>query len=349
MTAPNPAPSPNRCEFGTCIVPHDVHGWLEPVPTIASWRALIAAGVTHVRVQYKVGRPDLFDLYAPAAIEAGMRITANVVDDVLTANPKQIAAETATLARKWGKNLWMASFGNEPGAVAQKYEEEHGERSFMPFYFRTCLFPFVDSFRAVNPRLLIGGCDADSTDIQQSYMDAKDSLGDAFNMHLIHPYWHLGGGDYASMGGANGKPGFMDVIRADPRKRPYKVAECDAQNEPDAVAFYKINPPGKAGSKPYIISEFGLRELLKFYKMILRDYPDCKGIDGGDVQSWIFKRTQFPDEVDKETGKVVTEAVNYSTFYTATPELSDIGREFVAVFAPLKPPSLPGRRRVVRK
>lgn len=326
--------------FGVCMVPFGNpsfdHSWLQPKPTVTSWKALKGLGITDVRLQFDVGGDlitreapvstkmgawdtSLFRAFITPAWQAGMRINANycISDPVPAHQDAAFRKEGAfKLVQEFGHMITDYSFGNEPGADAKKYEEveipppsdggSFSHRDYMQdIYFPQLYLPFARGVRRANPTAWIYGCDADSTDIQKRFTDLDISC----NEEAIHPYGDVGGGDYATMGGKNGKPGFMDVKTS----RPIGITEIDHQQLPSAKEKATIEE---------------LNTLLDFSRMAVK-FP---------ITRLYYGSVEYFFEEGKNSFNLAC-----SSFYT-NPVVSKKGKEFAQFFA-----SVNGRQRSVKK
>lgn len=331
--------------FGVCAVPFGNpafdHRWLQPKPTVASWRALRSIGITDVRLQFKVGgdetdheapvspRPgvwdtSLFRAFIVPAFEAGMRINANyVLGRVLAHHDTNFHGDAAArLYQEFGHMIDTWSFGNEPGADAQAYEEAHPGSDYMQDVYLRPFLAFATAIRRSNRSAWIIGCDADSADIQKRFTDMIDQLGgvdsNVCDEEACHPYAEVGGDpahgnlgvgqDYSSLNGMNGKPGFLTVRTP---HRPWGITEINAEEPERLFAFAKrlfANPQG----------------CQRFYFLF-------EGNEG-----------EFFEPMRNADGKTV-----YSSFYAPRPVISESGRAYAEVFASVNGAvkmTIPGRR-----
>lgn len=334
---------------GVCMVPFGAaafdHPWLQPKPTVTSWRALRSIGITDVRLQFNVGggmetaelvsrspgawNPALFRAFITPAFEAGMKINANycIGQPVPKHQDIQFHEDSAfRLALEFGGMVSWWSFENEPGPKAQVYEGDDGptaERDYMRDVYMPMCLAFVRGIRRAIPDAWIGGCDADSADIQRRYTDlavtdlTREPQGGSqsiiiCNEEADHPYAEVGGDpahgnpggqDYSSLEGMNGKPGFLTVRT----NRPWGITEIDSKE------------PGR---------------LLDFTKRLFANPRGCA-------------RLYFLFEGSEGQFFELEPGGRYSSFYSPNPIVNDSGREYAAAIAEINGPVsavVPGRK-----
>lgn len=366
--------------FGICQSPFAPHGWLQPMPTIASYRALRALNMDGLRLQFDptiaspapgVWDTSLFWAWIEPAHAAGMRINANYNGGAnLPAHHDAAFTESAAFrfAQEFGSMIESYSYGNEPGADAQAYEGDAGptaERDYMrDVYFPTMCLPFVRGIRRALPDAWIGGCDADSANIQGRYTEVADrmlhptfgNLPDGIEVpplqqvnicdeEYAHPYGEVGGGDYAT----------LEAFKAVRSHRPWGINEIDHQQlrsardrEMDAltralkdgVQLPEASLRGAlARLRPTHDETMALVDLLR---KVGRNYSDCTRFMLN-MPDYFFERGKAANGID------------CCSFYAPEPSVSDGGRAFAAAFAEINGPvdplvtTMPVRKRAAGK
>ncbi len=300
--------------FGVCWQPRVWHGWVPPIPTPASWQAVQSAGITDLRLTYDPAlTAGLFEADLRNASAAGFRINVNMGPvwesggAMLIPDPAVIEAQAFDLATKYGNMIALYSFDNEPGAIAQKYESANPGSDFMQVAYMPACAAFVRGIRRVVPNAVIGGCDADSVDIQNRYIAQANALLPLVvcDRRRVHPYGDVGGGRYATMAGDNENEGFAQAV--DPR--PLDVGEIDHQQLPGATPIARPSD---------------LQALLDFTRMIHAKYPTVGQIDYGTAE-YFFTRVPSPPGI--------VPATTWSTWtFGPAPVVSDAGRQFTQLF-----------------
>jgi|GEM_PF-2128705 len=334
-------------EFEICYVPHEPHGWIPPAPTAASYRALLPIGITGVRLQYNFDDPRWWGAALREAVQGGMRITGNFVAN-LTEPSHDIEENAFEWMEFYGPQMARVSFGNEPG-----YTVGHdGMRDYVMNYF----VPFARGVRRANPAAVIGGCDAESQDTQQIFIEEANELllsdagVDICDLEFVHSYGRpMGGGDYAT------REEFERVYRlgAKPLRDQY-YSEIDIQNLPEAMqrmqdataaALASGATPRQAndagGAARGLATDSELQILLDWTRSTHTDFPNVKGIAYGDP-AYFF--TRVPNGTGSDTW-------SSWTYGKDGPVVSDFGRKFQALFAEINGPApqqgtgrQPGRR-----
>lgn len=332
-------------ELGVCEVPDIHHGWEEPLPTAKSWKAAHDLGIKHVRMGYRPDKVKYFDPALRLARDGGMRITANMgVEDMDAAKPDEIEDEIERdaydLVKRYGSDLESVSFENEYGGKpgmspnAPVLDISQGGtfdwiRSVAGPLFRA----FVAGARRAKPDIIIDAFDADSTDVQERCMAIVDGDSGAFRW-TAHNYADAAGDsskgdpegqDYSSMAGMNGKPGFLSVFDSDPLHRDWYISEIGKSTGP----FGGIATPGD------------MQVMLRYSRMMLSKYPQCRKIDFGTAK-YFFERVpvQLPGQP----------ASTWCTWTFGEPVVSALGRELASLFAdPIRTTMPVRRKRVVRE
>jgi hypothetical protein len=312
--------------FGVCWQPRVWHGWLPPIPTLASWQAVRSIGITDLRLTYDPTLPaSLFDTDLRNAHAARLRINVNMGakwedgDALLTPDPAVVEGQAFDLATTYGEMIALYSFDNEPGAIAQKYETVNPGSDFMRDAFMPVCAAFARGIRRVVPDAVIGGCDADSVDIQNRYIAQANALLPfvVCDRRRIHPYGDVGGARYATMAGDDENDGFTKAV--DPR--PLDVGEIDHQQLAGATG---------------IARDSDLQALLDFTRMIHAKYRTVGQIDYGTAE-YFFTRLPTPPGI--------VPASTWSTWtFGPAPVVSDAGRQFRQLFNAInsrRPPSSP--------
>ena len=299
--------------FGVCWQPRVWHGWLPPIPTLASWQAVQAAGITDLRLTYDPALPaGLFGADLRNAHAAGLRINVNMGavwesgGAPIDPDPAIIEAQAFDLATRYGDMIALYSFDNEPGAIAQTYEAANPGSDFMQDAYMPACTAFVRGIRRVAPDAIIGGCDADSVDIQSRYIELADALLPVVvcDRRRVHPYGDVGGARYATMAGDDENDGFAQAT--DPR--PLDVGEIDHQQLPGATGIARPSD---------------LQALLAFTRMIHAKYPTVGQIDYGTAEYFF---TRLP-------ASGIVPATTWSTWtFGPEPVVSDAGRQFTQLF-----------------
>lgn len=349
-------PPPVRTQFGLALVPFGPAGydplWLQPKPTIRSWQAARAIGLTELRLQFNVGigadgpmtpvsplpgdwNPSLFRVFIEPAFTAGVRINTNYVTGTPAAHHDLAFHEASgrRLAREFGQMVVAYSLGNEWGYDAQQWETQNPGRDYLEEVFGPQCVAFVRGVRSVNPDAWITGSDAESAETQMKYMRYADRIQDEtglvlFNEHGGHPYGEVadGGLDYATIEGANGKIGFVDVVKADAHHRPLGFSEIDNQQFKSALLrLEKSGPAARA-----IASDDELRSLIEFTRKVAARGDITQLIYGS--EGFFFERGARPDN-----------GLPCNSFYLPQPKVSWAGELFAAEFARVNGPVDPIR------
>lgn len=339
MTPPNPAPSPNRCEARVAYVPHErAHLYQPPLPSVKSWRFLRDhCNVKGVRLQYLYDDPrwwhDAF-IAAFGLVEIHGNLCIN--DFGRFADPATFEANVYAWMRIYGSMMKSVSFGNEPGyAFPDDDISKGGTVDHMKLYVDNFWLPFIRGVRRANSDITIGGPDAESADTLQRFVDLVDV--DQWN---VHPYGEKeiaddGELDYATMAGTNGKSGFVNVggsflmAGAEPYHRQLIISEIDHQQHKAARA---------RGELRGIATDAEIDQLTAF-SIRMRDQFHAPVVTFGTAEYFC---TRHPVAGVPGTWSSWTHPEG------AEPEMGEAGKRLSAVFAPPKPPSLPGRRRAVR-
>lgn len=347
--------NPTPIRFGVCLVPFEAafdHSWLQPKPTVKSWRALLELGITDIRLQFNVGgdetsieapvspRPGVWDttrfkVFITPAFEAGMKINANYcIGAPVPVHQDAAFHEQAAerFAREFGSMIDSYSFNNEPGAEAQKYEGDDGptaERDYMRDVYAPMCTAFARGIRRAFPNAWILGCDADSADIQRRYTEIADALliGERDDAQGSTPFTESldicdeeGDHPYAEVGGdpAHGNPGGQDY------------SSLEGMNGKPGFLTVRTN-------RPWGITEIDSKEpgrLLDFTGRMVGNSRGCKRI------FFLFEGSEV-EFFEPVAGGA------YSSFYTTTPVVNDSGRKYAALFAKVNKPVsaiVPGRR-----
>lgn len=309
-------------EIEVCHVPYEPHGWLPPPPTAASWRALLALGVTGVRLQYNYDEPLWFRSAYLNALTGGMRVTGNFVANLTAGTtPSQIESGAFTFANMYADHLHRVSFGNEPGYVI-------GENG-MAEYVQNFVAPFVRGVRRANPNAIIGGCDAESADTQQRFIFAANNNSPMANLcdfEMIHPY-----GDVGNLAYATSKV-FADSREVSTVKRPWGISEIGHQEMDSAKQRAKdvteaSLAAGKSKDQAALDGALArlkptdneIMALMVWFHNTARDYPDCA-----------LYTFQFPEYWFAGTTR---NGMTYNSFYTDAPVVSPAGRELATTIA----------------
>jgi hypothetical protein len=200
----------------------------------------------------------------------------------------------------------LYSFDNEPGTIAQKFEAENPGSDFMSDAFMPACAAFVRGIRRVSSDAIIGGCDADSVDIQNRYIARADALLPLVvcDRRRVHPYGDVGGGRYATMAGDDENEGFAQAVDT----RPLDVGEIDHQQLHGATAIARSSD---------------LQALLDFTQMIHAKHPTVGQIDYGTAE-YFFTRVPSPPGIFPAT--------TWSTWTFGPPVVSDAGQRFTELF-----------------
>jgi hypothetical protein len=280
--------------FGVCWQPRVWRGWFPPNPTIASWQALRPIGITDLRLTYAPSDPTLTPALFAADLRnahaAGLRINVNMgavwespggVPQI--PDPATVESQAVNLATTYGNMIALYTFDNEPGALAQKYEGANPGSDFMRDAYMPACAAFVRGIRRVVPDAVIGGCDADSVDIQNKYIALADAQLPVVicDRRRVHPYGDVGGAGYATMAGNPENEGFAQAT--DPR--PLDVGEIDHQQLPGATSIARPSD---------------LQALLDFTQMIRTKYPAVGEIDYGTAE-YFFTRVPTPPGISPST------------------------------------------------
>lgn len=323
--------------WGICWKPRKQFSWIAPAPTLRSFQALRAIGITDVRMTYDPKLAELFAVDLKNATDAGLKVNANMgavwrLPWELTTSPpirpseQEVEAQAFDLATQFGHLVDSYSFDNEPGGnpwMAQDISRG-GSVDFMRDVYMPACVGFVKGVRRVYPNAIIGGCDADSVDIQKRYIEqANFALGseqqigiDVCDRRRVHPYGELGNLRYATMAGDEENEGFSTL----PDARPLDVGEIDIQQLPSAILR------GKQGGDRGIATDDELHALLGFVRMIHEKYPDVGQIDFGTAE-YFFTRIPIWTAPVKQT-----ETWSTWTHGDDGPVVSPIGYEFAALF-----------------
>jgi hypothetical protein len=337
-------------KLGVCMVPHERHGWLEPWPTVASWQALKAIGISELRLQFNTElacpapgqwKPAVFEGYLRPALDAGMAVYANYAatpaharhGDPPHMDPAFHEATAFRFMSEYGDVFASVSAGNEPGFdpwMQKDIVNGDGSVDFIrDIYFPEFIVPFAKGVRRARPNAVIDAFDSDSADVHERCMTVANELLESEGLNVCdretyHPYGDVGGGDYATMAR------FKEVLGTGPSPRPHYASELDDQQFPGGAD----NDATRAANRPLL--------LIPDIEMIARDYPSCLGLMLGTVD-YFFEFTQPP-------------ALVHSTFYTSNPVLSSpMGERFRDLFAAINKPKVsqvlvpfPRRRRASR-
>lgn len=355
---------------GLAQVPFLPQQWLQPIPTAASYRAMRANRMDGLRLQFDVSiaspapgvwDTSLFRSWIEPAYLAAMKINVNYVVGQQLPHMDAAFHEAAAyrLAREFGFMVESWSFGNEPGIPAKAYEGDDGptaERDYMRDIYMPACVAFVRGIRRAIPNAWIGGCDADSDDVQSRYLLFANLAGvtDRFGPRTRvcdeeswHPYGEVGGGSYAT----------LEAFKKVRSNRPWGVDEVDhqqlasaKQRERDVIAELLA----RAGTQPpplAVALQGALARLrptpdetmaiVEVLHKVRRDYPDCTRFV-----------VNMPDHLFE---RVKVGGLEYCSFFTDNPIVSATGRAFAAEFAAINGPvdpirtTMPVKRRAVRK
>lgn len=337
---------------GLAQVPFFPQTWLQPIPTAASYRAMRAIGMQGLRLQFDVSiaspalrtwNTSLFRSWITPASEAGMKINVNYCIGQTRLHMDAVFHESSAerLAREFGFMVESWSFGNEPGEPAQAYESDDGptaERDYMRDVYMPQCVAFVRGVRSWDRAALISGCDADSDAIQKRYTDLIGAL--TCDEESVHPYGEVGGGDYAT----------LERFKAVRSHRPWGVSEIDHQQLGSALerrSDVMLDWLAKGATENTAVLQGQIARLrptpaetmalVEVLRKVRRDYADCTRFV-----------VNMPDHLFE---RVKVGGLEYCSFYTPTPVVSDGGRlfaaEFAAVNGPVDPPktTMPVKRR----
>lgn len=346
--------------YGFCMVPFEPHGWIQPLPTVASWRAAKAIGLTDCRLQFDVSiaspsigvwRTNLFESFFNPLVDAMSRVNINYcISQELPHMDQHFHEEAAAwIALHYGHVADSFSFGNEPGPLADAYEAEHPGSDYMrDVYFPRYVIPFTRGIRRVKPDAWIGGCDADSADIQRKYISTANHLMLAASdlicsEEFIHSYGDTGGGNYATL---TAFAAARDSL-GESTRRPWGISEIDHQQLPSArlraehtTFVFEANGASKSEAalqgalarlQP---TEPESRAMLDYARKIRSEAPECTRLYFGSVE-YFFERGVRPDN-----------GLPCSSFYLPEPKLSKVGQEFGAEFGEKGGPVAPQPKKV---
>lgn len=310
--------------LGVCQVPYAAHGWLAPQPMLESWKALRAAGVTDLRLQFDLSQiafDVLFRSWAQLATATGLRVNANVVmgngpmSEQADATWTRIAAQV--IVERFGSMVDSYGIGNEPGDPSLPWMQDDISRDgtrdgIRQQYFPEFVVPVVQGIRAANPNAIITGFEADSPTIQRRCMEAAKENGLRINVETVHPYGDVGGGDYATTS-------LFKMERHDrvDSHKPWLIGEIDHQQFTTAIT---------RGDKRGVAIDDEIDRLANFARIVQRDYPDCGAIYFG-TPEYFFTRTLVPNEM-----KLLPEGTTWSSWTYGEPVVSAAGKRLAAVF-----------------
>lgn len=342
--------------LGVCMIPFPAASWLQPQPTIASWLALRKLGVTDVRLQFDVSivspkpgewNTSLFRSFFAPARNADMRINGNYVTGTEPVHHDAAFHEQAArrMEEEFGIGFDSRSFGNEPGPLAQAYEAEHPGGDYMrEVYFPRYVTPFTKGVRRARPNAWIGGCDADSFEIQERYLHlannadfapVKDFVGRPCDEGWVHPYGDVGGGDYATL------KRFVESHQSFGigRGRPWGISEVDHQQflsarlrERDVTAEWiaqRMSPHDAAeqGALARIrATDDEIGALIDYFNSVATNYPDCTRFVLGQAD-YFFERGKRPDN-----------GLPCNSFFLPEPVVSVPGQRFADAIAKVNGP-----------
>lgn len=287
--------------------------FLPPPMTLKSWQAVLARGITEIRLEINPTLEEFWAMDLVTMTDAGLKVLANLTVDISTplADVGLVEATAFRIATLYGSLIAYWSIGNEWGATAQDWEAANPGHDFFAEICGPICAAFAEGVRRAIPNAWIIGSDADSTDAQRRYLDYAN--GEVPNHSLvvicdeegIHNYGDIANGNmnYAMMKSPNANnEGFEDVTRSQPIKRPWGITETDCQQfasarkRRDDTETYCITHGTVAqrdGSKiPFslaqavdagkiarsIPTDAEIDALIAMYEMIDRDYPDCTRI-----------------------------------------------------------------------
>lgn len=327
MTPPNSTSSPIQCRVA--FVPYESVNFRPEPPTAASWRFLREnANVTGVRLQFR-DRRLWSDAYR-AVVDGGPAVHGNFcIDDPGSPDAPR---EIEELAFEWVRDYPMASVSayNEPGyAFGPDDIGKGGTRDYMKELVDNFWLPFIRGVRRANPDITIGGPDAESADTLQRFVNLVD-----VDQWLVHPYGEpeVSEGDglhFARMVGHDGEPGFNDVFNDRTRPKTLLISEIDHQQLPAAKA---------RGEFRGIATDEEIDRLTAFC-IRMRDEFKAPVVTLGTGEYFCTRVPVTPWIKPPQT---------WSTWTHGTPAMSDAGKRLAAVFAPVKPAPLPGRRRAMK-
>jgi len=356
--------------IGLCQVPYPQGASAQPFPTVASYRALRALGVDGLRLQFdlSIAAPfsdswdtSLFRAWITPSFEAGSDINVNFcIGRLLRHMTAEFIKQAAfKLAKEFGHMVKSWSFRNEPGADAQAYEGDDGptaERDYMRDVYMPMCLAFVRGIRRAIPDAWIGGCDADSVDVQRRFVNAVDHppfhADPWLREELIHPYGDVGGGHYARLRGEPDDPGFLDVRTS----RPMGISEIDHQQLPSAKqrehdTVLRERLTSASNTEAAIRGALARLRPTPEETMVLVDLLRRVGHEFRDCTRFMVN---MPDHFF-EPGTIPGTGLTCCSFYLAEQVVSDGGRAFAKAIAeingPVDPPkkALPVRKRAVRK
>jgi hypothetical protein len=284
---------------------------------------LRAVGITDVRLTYDPALGHgLFDTDLRNAHGAGLRINVNMGavwesdGKPVRPDPDVIESQAFDLATMYGDMIALFSFDNEPGFLAQKYEAANPGSDFMKDAYMPACVGFASGIRRVLADAVIGGCDADSADVQKKYIELADELLPfvVCDRRRVHPYGNVGGARYATMAGDDENEGF-----ATDDARPLDVGEIDHQQLEGATGIARPSD---------------LQALLDFTRMIHSQYRSVGQIDFGTAE-YFFTRLPIEGSVPAATWSSWT--------FGPEPVVSDVGKQFQQLFRSINAGRLPSR------
>ena len=307
--------------LGVCQVPYQARGWLQPVPTPASWQALRDVGVTDLRLQFDLSavspEPGLWDTrtfekWLRPARDAGLRVCGNIVMGAqIAAGVAPPAHHDAAFREEAGRRfvdefvdmLDSYGLGNEPGFGPWMDDDisRGGPRDYVrDDYFPNFIIPVSRGIRSVNGDANVSGFEADGAEIQLRCLDAAKDFGVRIDTESVHPYGDVGGGDYATMAL------FDEIYRRDP-SRARLIGEIDHQQLPGAKA---------------VATDAQIAALKGFAQSVAEKYPDIEVVYFG-TPEYFFTR--------KSPGGLLAN-VTWSTWTFGQPEVSQPGASLAEVF-----------------
>ena len=305
--------------LGVCSVPYVWHGWLAPVPTLVSWKAVRAIGVTDVRLQFDVSLASpapgtwdtsLFENFLRPILAAGLTVNANYVSGTTHPYDDETFHQDAAyrLAMQFGDVITEFSPGNEPGGDPQMANDisNGGTVDFIRETYTPFVTAFAKGIRRARPYAIIDAFDSDSADIHTRCMDvANELLATGLNVcdrETVHPYGDVGGASYATM------ERFAEVLGSGPARRPWYISEIDDQQFPGGAD----TPATLAAGRPL--------KLIPFIETTAAKYPDSLKIVLG-TPEYFFERGTTPA------------GLGCSSFNLETPIVSAMGEKFQATIA----------------
>lgn len=311
-----------KMDFEICYAPYEPHGWRPPVPTAASYRALLAIGITGVRLQYNYDDPLWWPSALNAAIGGGMEVTGNFcTEDATEVTPTQIEERAAVWMREYGHEMKRVSFGNEPGySFGDDDVSKGGTHDYMREYVDQRFLPFLRGVRHAKHDAIIGGCDAESQETQRRFIEIADSIRSRFgfslcDVEMVHPYGPpMGGADYAT------REEFEHtyLLGVEPR-RPQYYSEIDCQQFKSAIA---------RGERRGQASEEELQVLLDWVRSTHEKFPRVQGVAFGNAEYFF---TRIPSGTADDTWSTWT-------YGEQGPQLSPMGERFRDLFAEINGP-----------